>query len=126
MSSFPPPEPHQVEPTIQDLVYLGFNSRVIALDRETGDIHWEWNSPKGTSDYVAVLLDNDRLICSVRGYTYCLDPITGAQLWSNPLKGKGHGIPSLTSLYGNSGTTAAAAMIAAQQQAAAAAAAAGS
>ncbi len=123
MSDFPNQLPPQPTHTIQDLVYLGFNSRVIALDRETGDIVWEWYSPKGRGSYVAVLLDNDRLICSVQGYTYCLDPLNGGQLWDNPLKGKGHGIPSLTSLYGNSGTTAAAAMIAAQQQAAAAAAA---
>lgn len=121
MADFLPPEPKQ-PPTIQDIVFMGFNSRVVALDRETGDVIWRWKSPKGSASHVAVLLDNDRLICSVQGYTYCLDPLTGAQLWANPLKGEGYGIPSLTSLYGNSGTTAAAAMIAAQQQAAAAAA----
>ena len=99
MSDFAQPEPiQQPSYTVQDLVYLGFNSRVIALDRQTGDIVWEWYSPKGRGSYVAVLLDNDRLICSVQGYTYCLDPINGGQLWANPLKGKGHGIPSLTSL----------------------------
>lgn len=121
MSEFLHPEPQRA-PTIQDLVFMGFNSRVVALDRETGDIIWLWRSPQGRASYVAVLLDNDRLICSVQGYTYCLDPITGAQLWANPLKGEGYGIPALCSLYGNSGTTAAAAVIAAQQQAAAAAA----
>ena len=104
--------------TIQDLAYVGFHSRVLALDRDTGEIVWDWKSPKGTSSHVAVLLDGDRLIVSVQGYMYCLDPITGRQLWFNPLKGLGTGIPSLTSIHGNSGSAAAAALIASQQHAA--------
>ena len=63
--------------TIQDLAFVGFHSRVLALDRDTGEIVWDWKSPKGTSSYVAVLLDGDRLIVSVQGYMYCLDPING-------------------------------------------------
>ncbi len=104
--------------TIQDLAFVGFHSRVLALDRDTGEIVWDWKSPKGTSSHVAVLLDGDRLIVSVQGYMYCLDPISGRQLWYNPLKGYGTGIPSLTSIYGNSGSAAAAALIASQQRAA--------
>ncbi len=105
---------------VMDLVYLGFNSRVIALSRDTGELVWEWKSPKGRGSYVAVLLDGDKLIASVNGYTYGLDPTTGMQLWDNPLKGKGLGIPNLVSLRGNSGSAGAAAIIAQQQQAAAA------
>ena len=111
--------------TIQDLAFVGFHSRVLALDRDTGKIIWDWKSPKGSSSHVAVLLDGDRLIVSVHGYMYCLDPITGRQLWYNPLKGFGTGIPSLTSIHGNSGSAAAAALIASQQQAATGAAASG-
>lgn len=103
--------------TIQDIAYVGFNSRVVALDRYTGAILWDWKSPKGTSTHVAVLLDGDRLIVSVQGYMYCLDSIDGRQLWANPLKGLGVGIPSLASIHGNSGSAAAAALIAQQQQA---------
>ena len=33
--------------TGMDLVHLGFKSRVIALDRETGDVVWDWKSPRG-------------------------------------------------------------------------------
>ena len=109
-------------PGIMDLVFMGFNSRVVALHRETGEIVWVWQSPKGRSDHVAVMLDGDRLVVSVKGYTYCLDAETGSQLWDNPLKGLGYGIPSLTSLRANSGSAGAAAIIAAQQQHAAAAA----
>ena len=111
--------------TIQDLTYVGFNSRVLAMDRETGAIVWDWKSPKGTSSFVAVLLDGDRLIVSVHGYMYCLDPIDGRQLWDNPLKGYGYGTPSLASIHGNSGSAAAAALIASQQAAAASGGAAG-
>lgn len=106
--------------SLMDLVFLGFNSRVIALDRNTGEVLWMWKSPKGRSSYVAVLLDGDKLIASVQGYTYCLDPLDGKPLWQNPLKGTGIGIPSLASMRGNSGSAGAAAILA--QQAAAAAA----
>jgi outer membrane protein assembly factor BamB len=102
--------------TLEDLVYIGFNSRVAAIDRQSGEIVWSWKSPKGTSNFVALLLDGDRVIVSVQGYTYCLDPITGQQLWDNPFKGFGYGIPSLASIYGNSGSAAAAALIAEEQQ----------
>ncbi|MBW3539775.1 MAG: PQQ-binding-like beta-propeller repeat protein [Planctomycetes bacterium] len=103
---------------LMDLVYVGFNSRVVALDRQTGEIVWQWQSPKGRSGHVAVLVDGDRLIVSVQGYMYCLDPLDGTQLWSNPLTGLGVGIPGLASLQGNSGSAAAAALIAQQQAAA--------
>ena len=102
--------------SILDLVFLGFNSQVVALDRETGAVVWHWKAPKGRSGHVAVLLDGDRLIASVNGYTYCLDPLSGSQLWYQPLKGYGVGIPSLASLSGNSGSAAAAAIIAQQQR----------
>jgi outer membrane protein assembly factor BamB len=107
--------------TGMDLVHLAFKSRVIALDRETGDIVWDWKAPKGNSSYVALLLDGDRLIVSVSGYTYSLDALTGQQMWFNPLKGYGFGMPSLASLRGNSGSAGAAALLAQQQQQAAAA-----
>ena len=110
--------------TLTDYVYLSFNSRVIALDRYSGEVIWQWKAKKGRSSYVAVLLDGDRLIVSISGYTYGLDPMTGDELWFNPLKGFGYGTPTLCSLHGNSGSAAAAAIIA-QQHAAASGAAAG-
>lgn len=100
--------------TLMDLVFVGFNRRVVALHRDTGALIWDWKSPAG-SGFPAVLLDGDRLIVSIQGYTYCLDPITGGQIWQNPLKGMGVGVPTLASIYGNTGATAAAAIIAQQQ-----------
>ena len=104
--------------TIIDLVFVGFNSRVAALHRDTGRIVWDWKAEKG-SGFPAVLLDGDRLVVSVQGYTYCLDALTGDQYWMNPFKGFGYGTPSLTSIHGNSGSAAAAAIIAQQQASAA-------
>ena len=46
--------------------------------------------------YVTLLvLDENRLIASVSGYTYCLDPVTGEQLWYNELVGFGTGAASI-------------------------------
>jgi len=118
---YAPPTAAGSERAIPDLVYVGFNSRIAALDRYTGEIVWQWKSPKG-SGFVSLLLDGDRLIASVQGYTYCLDPLFGQQVWSNEMKGFGTGTTSLVSMNGTSGSSAAAAAVQAQQAAAAAAA----
>jgi outer membrane protein assembly factor BamB len=89
----------QAGQSLEQFVFVGFNSRVVALDRDSGELRWQWKSPSG-SGFVAVLLDGDRLIVSVKGYTYCLDPLTGGTLWDNPLKGMGTGVPCLASVRG--------------------------
>jgi outer membrane protein assembly factor BamB len=110
--------------TIADLVFVGFNKQVAALDRYTGEIVWTWKAKQG-SGFVALLLDGDRLIASVSGYTYCLDPLFGQEVWQNPLPGMGMGVPCLASVNGSSTSGMSAAGAAAAQQAAAAAAAGG-
>lgn len=112
------------ERTLADMIFVGFNRRVIALDRYTGEIAWDWKAPKGTG-FVSLLLDGDRLMASINGYLYCLDPIYGQEVWSNPLKGYGVGTTSLASVHGSTSTGPSAAVIEQQRQAAAAAAAAG-
>ncbi len=103
------------ELTVEDLVFVGFNSRIAALDRATGELVWDWKAPHG-SGFVAILLDGDQLIVSVSGYTYALDPASGDTLWSNLLKGFGYGIPCLVSTSGSTlGHSAAAAETEAQQ-----------
>lgn len=84
------------------LVFVGFNSRVIALDQNTGQIAWHWVAAKG-SGYVSLLLNDDQhLIVSVQGYTYCLDPATGKEMWFNELKGQGTGVASIAGFGGPS------------------------
>ena len=84
---------------IEQLVFVGFKSQVVALDRESGAVVWTWKSRKGTG-YVTVLLDGDRVVVSVMGYTYCLEATTGKELWFNPLEGMGMGVVSLASVRG--------------------------
>lgn len=105
--------------TLDDIVYVGFNNRVVALDKNTGVVVWDWKCPTGKG-YVSLLLTDERhLIVSVSGYTYCLDPGDGHQLWFNELKGFGMGVASLAAWGASS---AAHLSLAAAQEAAAAAA----
>lgn len=82
-------------------VFTGFNSRVAALDRRSGQIAWDWRSPKG-SGYVTLLLDDDLLLVAVNGYQYALDPVTGDELWANSMSGFGYGVSSLATTRGSS------------------------
>jgi outer membrane protein assembly factor BamB len=86
---------------LQDLVFVGLNGRVAALDIAAGETIWEWRSPKGGS-YVTLLLDRQTLVAGVNGYIYGLDALSGEQLWFNELKGYGIGVTSLASLSGSS------------------------
>ena len=104
------------ELSVDDLVFVGFNSRVAALDRATGELIWDWTSPHG-SGFVALLLEGDQLVVSVSGYTFALDPATGETLWTNLLKGFGYGIPCLVSTAGTTLNHSAAAAEQAAQQA---------
>ena len=108
--------------TLDQVVFIGFNKRVVALDQNAGQVLWDWTCPTG-SGYVSLLLTDDRhLIVSVSGYTYCLDPTTGEQMWYNELKGFGVGVASLAAWGGSSATHPT--IVAAEEEAAAAAAAA--
>ena len=112
------------ERTIADLAYVGLNRRVLALDRYTGEIVWEWKSPRGAG-FVSLLLDGDRLLVGVSGYVYCLDPLYGQLVWENQLKGYGTALTSFASVHGSNADGAAVASIAQARRAAAAGAAAG-
>lgn len=84
---------------LSDLVFTGFNRRVAALERTTGSIVWQWRAPKGSA-YVSLLLEANLLVVAVDGYMFGLDPLTGAQLWYNPMDGFGTGVTSLVSASG--------------------------
>jgi len=85
---------------IQDLVFVGLNGRVAALEIATGEIVWKWSAPKGIA-YVSVLVDRKTVIAGVNGYIYGLDAMTGEQLWFNELKGYGIGVTSLATQSGS-------------------------
>jgi len=81
-----------------NLVYIGFNSQVVALDKHTGNIIWDWKAPKGRGYVSLLLLDENQLIASVIGYTYSLDARTGKEQWFNELTGYGTGVVSMVAL----------------------------
>jgi|ERR1043165_2614510 outer membrane protein assembly factor BamB len=87
--------------TIDDLLFQAFNRRVIALDKDDGSIQWQWRAPSGQY-FTAILVEDDRVYVSSSGYTYCLDALTGAEIWHNDLEGLGTGIPCLATLRWNS------------------------
>jgi outer membrane protein assembly factor BamB len=102
---------------LDQLIFVGFNSRVAALNRDTGQTVWTWSSPKG-SGYTTIVLDGDRLIVCVMGYTYCLDPLSGQERWFNDLPGMGTGVASLASVRSMAAHSAQAAAEAAASDAA--------
>lgn len=81
---------------LEELVFVGFNSRVAALDKRTGKLAWSWRAPK--TGYVTVLYEAGVLLVAVNGYMYGLDPATGALRWSNEMKGFGFGVTSLATV----------------------------
>jgi len=102
---------------LEELIFVAFNARAMAVDRYDGAVLWRFKIPKG-SGFVALLLDGDRLIVSSNGYTYGLDPWRGTVLWSQEFTGEGMGVPSLASVRGGSTAAApAAAQTAADAQA---------
>ena len=85
---------------VKDLLFLGLNGRVAALDRNSGEIVWEWTAKdpdknRAVGGYMTLLVDQGQLFVSANGYTYRLDPITGDELWANPLRGWGVGPAAL-------------------------------
>jgi outer membrane protein assembly factor BamB len=89
---------------IEQLIFVGLNGYVAALDRDSGEVVWSNKEMK--RGYVTLLLDFDRLIVSSNGYMYCLDPLTGNTLWNNPMKGYGMAAPtSIISVRGQSSQT---------------------
>ena len=85
---------------VNEMIFVGFNSHVAALDKYSGEKVWDWTAESG-SGFVAVLLEGERLFVSVDGYTYCLDALTGRERWHNPLEGMGTGVACLASSTGN-------------------------
>ncbi|MFM7133505.1 MAG: PQQ-binding-like beta-propeller repeat protein [Planctomycetota bacterium] len=98
--------------TTDDLLFVSFGDKVLAVDRLDGSVVWKWKAPK-SSGLVALLPSGDRLFVSINGYTWALDPTNGTELWFQPFKGEGIGIAMLATMRdGVSGaqTTAAAAV----------------
>jgi outer membrane protein assembly factor BamB len=76
-----------------NLVFVGLNGSVAALDSSTGTRIWV-TKLKG-SNFVNVLHVLNELYATTKGEVFCLDPATGQIRWHNPLKGMGMGLVSI-------------------------------
>ena len=81
-------------------IFPGIRGAVVALDRGTGRQLWK-AALKG-SDFVNVLLDNDRVMAATKGEVFCLDPATAQVLWHNQLPGEGWGLITIATASGSS------------------------
>jgi outer membrane protein assembly factor BamB len=88
-----------------DLVFVGINGSVVALDRATGAQVWA-TQLKGAT-FVNVVLQNDAVLASCYGEVFCLDPLTGYERWHNPLKGYGMGLATIATETGGGAPVAA-------------------
>jgi outer membrane protein assembly factor BamB len=76
-----------------DLVFIGIQGSVVALNRATGEKVWATHL-KG-SDFVNVVVQDGTVLASCYGEIFCLDPFTGNACWHNPLKGFGLGLATI-------------------------------
>jgi outer membrane protein assembly factor BamB len=74
-------------------IFVAVHGEVVALDRTTGQELWHTELPG--SDFVNLVLDQDRIIATTRGKAFCIDASTGQILWKNDLPGLGLGIVSI-------------------------------
>lgn len=73
-----------------DNIYLGMASKIICLDRNTGDEIWR-TKLKNSNSLTNLIKDQDRVIAYAGGHLFCLDANSGDILWENELKGLGYG-----------------------------------
>jgi outer membrane protein assembly factor BamB len=95
----------------EHVLYVAFNERVFALDRRNGNVRWRWKVPQGGS-FVTLLSDGDQLIVCSDGYLWALRAQDGTELWAQPFKGEGTGIPVLASPRSAAGSEVASAVAA--------------
>src|SRR5258708_25917214 len=76
-----------------ELVFVGIKGSVVALNRETGG--QVWARRLGSTDFVNVVVEGERVFATTYGEIFCLDPVTGEVLWHNKLKGHGTGLAAI-------------------------------
>lgn len=78
---------------ISELLFVGIKGSVVALNRSTGQ--QVWATHVAGMDFVNVVVDGDKIFATAQGEIFCLDPLTGAGLWHNQLKGLGRGLVTI-------------------------------
>ena len=116
---------------IEQLVFVGGKGAVVAFDRFDGREVWSWQAQAeagwiaklGIPAYLSVVLDGDRLIVASPKGVWCLDPLTGAEVWKAETSAFRGGYPVIAGAMPghDGGATAAATGSAAARRAAASA-----
>ncbi len=79
-----------------DVIFMGLNSRVIALNRSSGQTLWDCKLGGVLGDgFISLTSDGQRVFAFCKGQIYCLDASSGNIVWTNELKGFGYGIASV-------------------------------
>jgi hypothetical protein len=82
------------------VIYLGIRGSVVCMDRTAGKMLWI-TELKG-SDFVNLLVDDDRIIATTKGEVFCLDAANGTLLWNDRLRGLGTGLVTIATATGAS------------------------
>jgi len=92
----PPPLPER--PVLRDLLFVGLNAGVVALDKRTGGEVWRTLLRTGMTSghrFVTLLLEDGVLFAHTIGEAFALDASSGRILWKNELRGMGYGLAIL-------------------------------
>lgn len=112
--------------SIQNIVFIAGKGTVVAMDRYDGRVLWRWKGRAGSgfwaslvvSPFTSIVVDGDRLLVATPKCIWCLDPMTGAEVWKNEIKDFAGGYPIIAASRPNASSVAAAATLVAAQQAA--------
>ena len=78
----------------KNILVVGIKGSLVAFRRDTGE--QLWSTHLKSSDFVTAVTDEKRVYAHTKGELYCVDLFTGQTLWSDPLKGRGYDLASLT------------------------------
>ena len=84
---------------VSSTLFVGVKGHVVAVDKNTGQLIWKTQLKSGFlsfgDGFVTVLVEGKRIFAHSYGELFCLDALTGKQLWVNELVGFGYDIASL-------------------------------
>lgn len=70
-----------------ELLFVGTNGHVLALEKRTGKTVWTTSLPKTGWPLVAVVYEDEMLYCAAAGRVFAIEPRRGRIRWTNPLRG---------------------------------------
>jgi hypothetical protein len=96
-----------------NLLFIGAKNSVSALDRTNGNFVWTTQLQRSAlgAEFVTLHVDGRQVFAHTGGELYCLEISTGRILWTNPLKGLGYGIATITTHDAAANPTAAQAQV---------------